>query len=102
MSEEYKISVPLFEKGELETFDNNIHSIVEEYSKMLFKEKDQILTQRIIMKQEEEIERLNNIINELEKELKNRIKNVPDTMAEVYEDESILYKLQELKGVDKE
>ena len=45
-----------------------------------------------------EIERLNNIINELEKELKNRIKNVPDTMVEVYEDESILNKLQELKN----
>lgn len=45
--------------------------------------------------------RLNNIINETEKELKNRIKNVPDTMVEVYEDESILNKLQELKGSDK-
>lgn len=42
----------------------------------------------------------NYIINELEKELKNRIKNVPDTMAEVYEDESILNKLQELKGIN--
>ena len=59
----------MFEVGELERFDNNIHSIVEDYSKMLFREKDQILTQRIIIKQEEEIERLNNIINELEKDL---------------------------------
>lgn len=69
MSEEVKIKIsqPMFEVGELETFDNNIHSIVEEYSKLMFKEKDQILTQRIIMKQEEEIERLNNIINELKK-----------------------------------
>ena len=64
MSEEVKIKIsqPMFEEGELERFDNNIHSIVEEYSKLMFKEKDQILTQRIIMKQEEEIERLNNII----------------------------------------
>ena len=48
----------------------------------------------------QEIERLNNIINELEKELKDRIKNVPETMSEVYEDKSILHKLQELKGSD--
>ena len=60
MSEEVKIKIsqPMFEVGELERFDNNIHSIVEEYSKMFFKEKDQILTQRIIMKQEEEIKQL--------------------------------------------
>ena len=66
MSEEVKIKIsqPMFEVGELERFDNNIHSIVEEYSKLMFKEKDQILTQRIIMKQEQEIERLN---KELEK-----------------------------------
>ena len=50
----------------------------------------------------EENKRLNNIIDELEKELKDRIKNVPDTMAEVYEDKSILHKLQELKDSDKE
>ena len=55
-----------------------------------------------IIEQDKEIKKLNNIINELEKELKDRIKNVPDTMAEVYEDKSILYKLQELKGSDKE
>lgn len=64
VGEDVKInwSIPMFEKGELEIFDNNIHSIVEEYSKMMVKEKDQILTQRIIMKQEEEIERLENVI----------------------------------------
>lgn len=66
MSEEVKIKIsqPMFEVGELERFDNNIHNIVEEYSKLMFKEKDQILTQRIIMKQEEEIKRLKYIIKE--------------------------------------
>lgn len=67
MSEEYKIKVnmPMFELGELERFDNNIHSIVEEYSKMQLHEKEQILTQRIIIKQEEEIERLKELIKTL-------------------------------------
>lgn len=66
MSKEYKVSIPLFEPNELTTFDNHIHEIIEEYSKMMFKEKDQILTQRIIMKQEQEIERLNKKIEQYE------------------------------------
>lgn len=79
MSEEVKIKIsqPMFEVGELERFDSNIHSIVEEYSKMLFKEKDQILTQRIIMKQEEEIERLK-IIEEKYKDSQLYIKDFKD------------------------
>ncbi len=65
MSEEYKVSIPLITNKELEIFDNNIHEIIEEYSKMYFREKDQILTQRIIMKQEEEIDHLHTIIKEV-------------------------------------
>lgn len=70
MSEEVKISLPMFEVGELEVFDNNIHSIVEEYSKLMLKEKDQILTQRIIMKQEKEIKRLKNQLQQKENIIK--------------------------------
>lgn len=62
-----KVSIPMFEAGELERFDNNIHSIIEEYSKLMFKEKDQILTQRIIIKQEEEIEKLTRQIEIMKK-----------------------------------
>ena len=71
MNEEVKVkmNIPMFQEGELETFDNNIHTIIEKYTKLQLHEKEQILTQRIIIKQEQEIERLNNIINELEKEL---------------------------------
>ena len=60
MSEEIKlkVNIPLFEDKELEIFDNNLHSIIEEYSKLHLEKKDQILTQRIIMKQEEEINKL--------------------------------------------
>lgn len=73
MSDEYeiKVNMPMFELGELETFDNNIHSIVEEYSKLMVKEKEQILTQRIIIKQEEEIERLNKILEDIDKYIHN-------------------------------
>lgn len=46
---------------------------------------------------DQEIQRLNNIIDEIERLLKDRIECVPETMAEVYEDELILEKLQKLK-----
>ena len=118
MSEEEKIKIsqPMFEVEELEVFDNNIPSIVEEYSKLMLKEKDQILTQRIIIKQEKEIERLEqqlqqkeNIIKELEKVLdrnielnyyKNNVRQYNKTLTEgaiMYRD-YIKEKLQELKG----
>ena len=91
-----KISVPLISDKELEIFDSNIHNIIEEYSKLVLKEKDQILTQRIIIKQEKEIERLNNIIDELEKYLNYRLQC---SIQSVRDDEirKILNKLQELK-----
>ena len=53
-----KVSMPLFEEKELEIFDNNIHNIIEEYSKLHLEKKEQILTQRIIIKQEQEINEL--------------------------------------------
>ena len=70
-------------------------------------EKDQILTQRIIMKQKEEIERLNDIINELEKDIKDYVSRTEENMKyvdtlyirAVYNNlANILNKLQELKG----
>ncbi len=100
-----KVSMPLFEEKELEIFDNNIHSIIEEYTKLHLEKKDQILTQRIIIKQEQEINRLNNIIDGLEKYIKTEAK------VELYGDKTgfrtfadvndILNKLNELKGDNK-
>ena len=102
MSDEVKlkINVPMFEVGELEMFDNNIHNIIEEYSKMMFKEKDQILTQRIIMKQEEEIERLNNIIKRLEDFIEKEIELY--TIELTKENERKLSIVAPIKGVYKE
>ena len=56
-----------------------------------------------IDKQEEEIERLNNIINELEKWLdeETKLSNETDTLEHISYIE-VLDKLQELKGSDKE
>ena len=50
----YKINMPMFQDGELERFDDNIHNIASEFTKMYLKEKDMILSQRLVMKLEEE------------------------------------------------
>lgn len=65
-----KTTIPLITKDELEIFDNHIHEIIEEYTKMNLKEKEQILTQRIIKKQEEEILELKRRIDNCKKYLK--------------------------------
>ncbi len=94
MNEEVKlkVSMPMFQDGELERFDSNIHSIIEEYSKMQLHEKDQILTQRIIMKQEEEIERLKELskvdsqqAQEIIIELKQEIERLNNIIKEAIE-----------------
>lgn len=61
---------PLFERNELECFDNYIHDIVKEYSNLKLSKKEEILTQRIIMKQEEEINRLKETIVDYELRIK--------------------------------
>ena len=91
----YKMSIPMFEDGELERFDNNIHSIIEEYSKMQLHKKDQILTQWIIMKQEQEIERLNNIIKHTDSWIDRTIEIIKQQPSE--DDTWILERLNGIK-----
>lgn len=57
----YEARIPLFEKGELKYFDCNMHSIIESLLETKLKEKDHILFQRIIKKQEEEIKYLRDL-----------------------------------------
>lgn len=63
----FEAKIPLFEKGELEYFDCNMHSIIESLLEKQLQQKDYILFQRIIKKQEEEIKTLKNNWNELKK-----------------------------------
>ncbi len=67
--------------------------------KKRLQEKDQILTQRIIMKQEQEIERLNNIINELGNYLNEQVDYMTHHSIErMVAFDCCRHKLQELKG----
>lgn len=99
--EKIKITQPMFEPGELESFDNYIHSIVEDYSKMKLHEKDQILTQRIIMKQEEEINKLKSIIKEVREYIENN-KIYTNEKQEAYTLKNTWYGIELLGILDKE
>ena len=87
-----EIIVDFEEETELE---KNYNKVAELYSKAVKKK----------IEYRKEIERLNNIINELEKWLKDYIKlfDKPDMLEEqTLEDLKVLDKLQELKGSDKD
>ena len=66
--ETFKIKIPLFEPGEFESIDkelNNIDTlteIVRMATEQVVKEKEQVLSQLVMSKQQKEIERLNNRI----------------------------------------
>ena len=96
----YEGRIPLFEKGELEYFDCNMHSIIESLLETQLKEKDHILFQRIIKKQEEEIKTLKNNLDEFEKLLKKektRTKSAHDVERFTAYD-YMLKRLQELRS----
>ena len=100
MSEQvkFKINMPMFEDVELELFDNNIHNIIPEYVKLHLEKKEQILTQRIIMKQEEEIKELQDKIDKAIEYIKSQMKE-----KEEYIHTDYVYKMLDiLKGEDNE
>ena len=96
MKEETKVEfkMPFFEENELEFIDNNIHELAHEFTKQFLKEKDLLIAQRIVKNLEQELQRKDNIINELKEELEfelqfqkggcyNRIKNLLDKIKEL-------------------
>ena len=103
MSEVYKITNMLVTDEDIKHIDKNWQSIIGEYTKTLVREKDLVITQYLMKNQKEEIERLNNIINELEKYLNEQV----DYMTHHSIERMVAFdccrdRLQELKGSNKE
>lgn len=76
---QYKISVPLINDEELRTIDNYYNEIVDEFVKESVKEKDDIITQRIMMNLRKEnkqlkqqLEQRDNIINKAREIVENK------------------------------
>ena len=77
MSEEYKVTLPLFENGELESI-LNMPNLVSETAEAQLKEKEHIILQKCIKKQQKEIE-------ELKRHLKTRIKYTNELEKDLFE-----------------
>ena len=101
----YETKIPLFEIGELEYFDCNMQSIIESLLKTKLKEKDHILLQRIIKKQEEQIKTLKNNWNKLKKWIKEYQNGTGLSEYETGISDALydtLKKMKALQGSDKE
>ena len=65
-----KISMPLIDDIELQRIDTFYNDIVSKYTKAFVKEKDQVITQRLMMNLQQENERLKDKLKDIEKILK--------------------------------
>ena len=55
---ELKISIPLLTQEEINGIDINMNEMIDQFTKMVIKEKDLIIAQYIIKRQQEKIEKL--------------------------------------------
>ena len=69
-------TIPMFEEKELEIFDNNIHNIAKDFCEMHLKEKDQILTQRLIKMLEDENNKQKEVLNKIKEYIKENIADI--------------------------
>ena len=75
MSEVYKITNMLVTDEDIKHIDKNWQSIIDEYTKILVREKDLVIAQYLMRKQKDEIERLNNIIKEVREYIETKEKD---------------------------
>ena len=81
MSEEYttiKLKMPLIDDIELQNIDTFYNDIVSEYSKAILKEKEQIISQRIMMNLQQENKQLKEVIEEVREYVDNIVPCIHD------------------------
>lgn len=61
----YKIKVPLINQDELQRIDNYYNEIVDEFAKQFVKEKDMIITQRVMMNLRKENQKYKEVIEKV-------------------------------------
>lgn len=59
--DEYKISIPLITKQELEQINNYQDELIDKLSKHIYHDKELIILQKIILNQQKEIEELKKV-----------------------------------------
>lgn len=95
MSEIYKITNMLVTDEDIENIDKNWQNIIDVYTKTLVREKDLVIAQYLMKKQQEEIKRLNNIIDNMQEELMTIYLNIME-----YNEDYAKREIKKLKGVD--
>ena len=79
---EVKISFPIMSTADLAELDNDIlinyQDIIDEITKTIVKDKDMIILQRVIKYQDTEINKLNNVIDRMAKDIRQINKNLED------------------------
>lgn len=72
----FKISMPLITDEDIRKIDNNFENIVKEFTKSYVKEKDLVLAQHIMKKQQDKLDQLEADKQKLIEKLEERIKAV--------------------------
>ena len=101
MSEVYKITNMLVTDEDIKHIDKNWQSIIDEYVKTTVREKDLVIAQYLMKKQKDEIERLNNIINELEEWLYDNTNYEEYDRVEKDTFNYVIKKIEELRNEEK-
>lgn len=78
----FKISMPLITEEDKRKIDNNFETIVAEFTKSYVKEKDLILAQYVMQKQQDKIDYLESREQKLIEKLEEDIVNITKTMQD--------------------
>lgn len=93
----FKISMPLITDEDIRKIDNNFENIVKEFTKSYVKEKDLVLAQYIMKKQQDKLDQLESDKQKLIEKLEEVLKSIKQDGIYGY-DEDILEILSILKG----
>ena len=77
-----KISMPLITDEEIRMIDNNFENIVKEFTKSFLKEKELVLAQYVMQKQQDKIDQLESDKQKLIEKLEKDIVNITKTMQD--------------------
>ena len=79
-----KISMPLLTEEEMLKIDNNFNEIVDKIKNQFIKEKDLVIAQYIINKQQNKLEQKETILNKVTEECRKQMKEYEDSILEIF------------------
>lgn len=83
----FTASIPMLTQEEINGIDINMNEIINQFTKMVVKEKDLVIAQYIIKKQEEkikELEQKESILDKVTEECRKQMKEYEDSILEIF------------------